>query len=83
VTLALLNTLRDLGIGLFGAGSIAFLAWLELRSGRKHTDQVEREDLEDFATYMQQSSQPQDWAFPRKWNQPAAEYIAKPKARVR
>jgi len=79
MTLALLATFRNIVIALAIAG---LLLWLEGRSERKHAAQVERQDLEDFATYVA-DLYAQDWEWPARPVTPPAEYVAKPKARVR
>lgn len=82
MTLALLHTLRDIGIGLCVVGTVAFALWLEGRRERIHKARVEREDLEDFAAYVA-GLYTRDWEFPPTWKPPAKEYVAKPKGKVR
>lgn len=81
MTLALLNTLKNIGVVLLALAIVAFIFWLESRSERRHAEQVEEEDLQDFRDFH--IAQTRDWEFPPKWHPPAKEYVAKPKERTR
>lgn len=78
---AVLHALRDIGIGLAIAGMVALIAYLISEADRKAKEQIEREDLADFEAWQAQYER--DWQFPKPWRLPAAEYVAKPKTRVR
>ena len=80
IDLALLHSLREIGIALIGAGNIAFLLWLKLRSERSSAERSEREGPQDFADHLQQKHT-QDWEFPPRWVPPTSEYIAKERVR--
>jgi hypothetical protein len=82
IDLALLHTLRDIGIGLLAVGFVAFLLWLQARYERNHLADIEREDLEDFKRHFP-IAQTRDWEFPERWIAPTSEYVAKPKERIR
>jgi hypothetical protein len=82
VTLALLHTLRDIGIGLCIAVTVALALRWEARSERKHAELVEQEDLEDF-TREWPIAQTRDWEWPTRPDAARSEYVAKPKERAR
>ena len=64
MTLALLHTLRDIGIGLCFAVAVALVLRWEARSERKDAERVEEEDLKDFRDFH--IAQTRDWEFPAK-----------------
>lgn len=82
MTLALLHALKDLGIGLAIAAMVALIVWLIVEADREAREELEREDLAEFEEWEREQRVP-DWQWPVPPAPLRAEYVAKPKARVR
>ncbi|HET7455410.1 MAG TPA: hypothetical protein VFJ76_07815 [Solirubrobacterales bacterium] len=82
MTLALLHALKDIGIDLAIVGMVALIVWLIAETDREVRKQLEQEDLEAFEQWASEQKAP-DWQWPDPPAPLRAEYVAKPKARVR